>query len=180
LNSSRVFRGAIIDGGQELRRIEDGTSQTIMITEVRTRDREEDQRGAWAVAYPGGASIITLDHHSSNAGQSWLTVQLQGEMPYIPFTDEDHKRQANPPNNGPGAWNQDQLNVCTDSAGADIERMSCSQAHPDWATAAPRSLHPGGVNSAHVDGSVHWLADEVDVVLLSIMICVNDGQTVVQ
>ena len=150
-----------------------------MLTEVRTRDVDDDQRGAWSLAWGGGASIITLDLHSSTVrtGQSWSS-DGQPNVPYIPLTDADHKSQANPPNNGPGVFNQDQLRICSDKAGADIERMSCGT--QTWDTAAPRSLHPGGVNSAHVDGSVHWLADEVDVVLLATMICINDGQVQAQ
>ncbi|QDT71252.1 DUF1559 family PulG-like putative transporter [Lacipirellula limnantheis] len=181
LNSSRVFSGAIVDGGQELRRISDGTSQTIMITEVRTRDLEDDQRGAWALAWGGGASIITLDLHSSTVpiGQSWSSAG-QPDVPYIPLTDAGHLSQANPPNNfGATVFNHDQLRICSDKAGADLERMPCDTV-ANWETAAPRSLHPGGVNSAHVDGSVHWLADDVDIALLAKMICVNDGLTVNQ
>jgi prepilin-type N-terminal cleavage/methylation domain-containing protein len=177
LNSSRVFSGAIIDGGQELRRIEDGTSQTIMITEVRTRDVEDDQRGAWSLAWGGGASIITLDLHSANLGinNSWTNSQL--DIPYIPGSTGEFISRANPPNQRPGAdvFNKDQLRICSDSAGADVERMPCDIKGESWATAAARSLHPGGVNTAHVDGSIHWLSDDVDIVLLASMICINDG-----
>ena len=182
LNSTPVFPGAITDGGIELRRVEDGTSGTIMITEVRTRDVEEDQRGAWAVAWGGGASLITLDLHSANLGidSSWFNNQAANAgITYIPGATATFTSRANPPNQRGGAdvFNADQLRLCPDSAGADIERMPCQTSGESWGTAAPRSLHPGGVNSAHVDGSIHWLSDDVDIVLLATMICINDGMT---
>ena len=176
LNSSRAFSGALIDGGQELRRITDGTSQTIMLTEVRTRAEPLDQRGVWALAW-GGSSVISLDLHSENRGpdSSWyLTGKL--DLPYIPGTSGNMPNRANPPNNGLGAFNRDQLRTCPDSAGADLDRMPCFT-NDTWGS-APRSLHPGGVNSAHVDGSVHWLRDEIDVPTLGAMICINDGLTI--
>jgi prepilin-type N-terminal cleavage/methylation domain-containing protein len=182
LNAAPVFPGAITDGGVELRRIEDGTSQTIMISEVRTRDLEDDQRGAWALAWGGGASIITLDLHSANLAidQSWYSKQRDfPNITYIPGTTIAFTSRANPPNQrgGVDVFNADQLRICSDSAGADIERMPCKTEGESWATASPRSLHPGGVNSAHVDGSVHWLSDDIDVPLLAMMICINDGMT---
>ena len=182
LNSSRAFSGAIMDGGQELRRIEDGTANTIMITEVRTRDVNDDQRGAWSLAWGGGASIITLDLHSANLGINNSWNQTQANVPYIPGSTIEFTSRANPPNQRGGAdvFNADQMRLCSDSAGADIERMPCQTTGEAWATAAPRSLHPGGVNTAHVDGSVHWLNDNIDVVTLATMICINDGMTVAQ
>jgi prepilin-type N-terminal cleavage/methylation domain-containing protein len=173
-NSTKMFMGAISDGGVELRRITDGTSQTIMITEVRTRDHLEDQRGVWALAWPG-ASAITLDLHSETLGpdSSWNNTG-QRDVPYVPGTTRDMPNRANPPNNGIAAFNRDQLRQCPDPSGADLDRMPCGTTI-DWGTAAPRSLHPGGVNAANADGSVRWLADDVNVPLLGAMICINDG-----
>src|SRR5690606_15766314 len=48
--------------GQEMRRIVDGVSQTLALAEVRTRDHEFDQRGAWALPW-AGASLLSLDAH---------------------------------------------------------------------------------------------------------------------
>jgi prepilin-type N-terminal cleavage/methylation domain-containing protein/prepilin-type processing-associated H-X9-DG protein len=179
LNSSKVFSGAMIEGPQELRRVTDGTSSTIMITEVRTREHPEDQRGAWALAWPG-ASVMGFDLHSQTiAPSSWLTHRNGGggEVPYVPASTGEYPNQANPPNNGLAAWNRDQLRKCPDNFEADLDRMPCSSLNEAWGTVAPRSLHPGGVNTAHVDGSVHWLADEISVPTMGAMICINDGLT---
>jgi prepilin-type N-terminal cleavage/methylation domain-containing protein/prepilin-type processing-associated H-X9-DG protein len=174
LNSSRVFSGALMDGGQELKRVTDGTSQTIVVTEVRTRDVFEDQRGAWALAWTA-ASILGLDLHSENTSLSWM-ADGEHDIPYIPgySAAKDYPKKANPPNNGLAAWNRDQLRKCPDSSGADIELMPCD-VNESWGTAAPRSLHPSGVNCAYLDGSVHWLTDDIDVTLLGALVCVNDG-----
>ncbi|BBO30714.1 DUF1559 domain-containing protein [Lacipirellula parvula] len=174
MNSAHVFPGTINTVGNELRQVSDGTSQTIMITEVRTRDVPEDQRGAWALAWPG-SSCIALDLHSGPLGTSW-TASGRPDVPYIPSTKQQDLDYSNPPNSfGGGVYSADKLRKCPDSAGADIERMSCDSANESWGSAAPRSLHPGGVNSAHVDGSVHWLSNDVNVTLLGAMICINDG-----
>jgi prepilin-type N-terminal cleavage/methylation domain-containing protein/prepilin-type processing-associated H-X9-DG protein len=176
MNASKVFSGAMIEGPQELRRITDGTSSTIMLTEIRTREHPEDQRGAWALAW-GATSVMGFDLHSESvaAGQSWLSVG-KPDVPYIPGATNDRPNQAQPPNNGLAAWNRDQLRKCPDTAAADLERMPCAT-NDSWGSAAPRSLHPGGVNIAHVDGSIDWLDDDVNVTLMGAMICINDGQT---
>jgi hypothetical protein len=45
-----------------------------------------------------------------------------------------------------------------------------------WISAAPRSLHLGGVNATHVDGSIVWLDNGIDWFLMARMISINDGQ----
>jgi prepilin-type N-terminal cleavage/methylation domain-containing protein/prepilin-type processing-associated H-X9-DG protein len=178
LNSSKVFSGAMIEGPQELRRVTDGTTSTIMITEVRTREHPEDQRGAWALAW-AGSSVIGLDLHCETLGanSSWL-ASGKPDIPYVPGRSGAMPNNANPPNNyGVNIFNADQLRKCPDSAEADIERMPCD-VQESWGTSAPRSLHPGGVNYARLDGSVSWLTDDINVPTLGAMVCINDGLTV--
>jgi prepilin-type processing-associated H-X9-DG protein len=97
-------------------------------------------------------------------------------VPYVPGVTGERPNQAQPPNNGLAAWNRDQLRKCPDPAGADLDRMPCAT-NDSWGSAAPRSLHAGGVNIAHLDGSVDWLDDDVNVTFMGAMICINDGQT---
>jgi len=181
MNSAHVFPGAINTTGNELRRVSDGTSETIMITEVRTRDEPLDQRGVWSLAWPG-SSAIALDLHSDSVrtGQSWLS-DGKADVTYIPSVNPAVTAQANPPNSYGGAqYTDDKLRVCPDPAGADIDRMPCDSTYESWGSAAPRSLHPSGVNSARADGSVHWLSNDVNITLLGAMICINDGVVVPQ
>jgi len=181
MNSAHVFSGAINTVGNELRRVTDGTSQTIMITEVRTRDEPLDQRGVWALAWPA-SSAIALDLHSDTVptGQSWQSDGGKATS-YIPSANAALTAQANPPNSYGGAqYSDDKLRKCPDPAGADIERMPCDSTYESWGSAAPRSLHPGGVNSARVDGSVHWLSNDVNITSLGAMICINDSAVVAE
>ena len=46
--------------GQRLRRIKDGLSKTVMLSEVRTSSDPRDQRGAWALPW-AGSSLLALD-----------------------------------------------------------------------------------------------------------------------
>ncbi len=60
--------------------------------------------------------------------------------------------------------------------------MPCRQApfNPGLAgylSAAPRSLHPGGVNAAFVDGHVTFLVDQIDDFYMAYAVSVDDGQT---
>lgn len=169
-----LARGAMIHVPQSLSQITDGTSNTLMLTEVRTRDELRDQRGAWAVGWVG-ASILAVDMHCSN-------VRIcQTSNPPEWFPDPDYSHLALTPNAGVSATiPRDDLYECDTnmSAAADIEGMPC------WTrgdtTASPRSLHMGGVNSARVDGSVQWVADEIEPVALATLVCINDGLTPVE
>src|SRR5688572_7102784 len=58
-----VFPGAMINEPQSIAKISDGTTQTLLLAEVRTRDHEMDPRGAWAAALAGG-SVLGFDMHS--------------------------------------------------------------------------------------------------------------------
>ena len=71
----RCFPGAMINEPQPLKRITDGISKTLMLSEVRTRDDENDERGAWAIGI-NGSSILGFDMHSTTA-----TPKLPGRLP---------------------------------------------------------------------------------------------------
>ena len=74
--------------------------------------------------------------------------------------------------NGPNCTqlNADDIRSCTDVAAAvggqsvlSQYNMPCSSSNsPDWQQ-TPRSLHPGGVNVAFCDGSVHFINDLVEL-----------------
>ncbi len=169
---SRTFSGALINHGQPMSRITDGTSHTVMLTEVRTRDQPTDERGAWALAWTG-ASVLGLDLHSSTLPSEGcqITTTPPATTKYVP--NPALVDGANPPNNPPGRLNADQLRACPERASADLENMPCGT--HQWFTAAPRSLHVNGVFAANVDGSIRWLPDEIDVLLLGQLVCINDG-----
>jgi hypothetical protein len=168
INAMRVFPGAMINEVQPLSRFTDGTSKTLMLTEVRTRDVAGDPRGVWSAAFSGG-SIISFDMHDDRFPLGGGTVR---NSPYNPFENKDI--DAFTPNSRP-TGNSDRLRECPDPAGADLELMPCSVDNNTWTGAAPRSLHVGGVNAVLADGSGMWLANEIDKFLMARMICINDG-----
>ncbi len=168
----RVFPGALINEGQSLSKIVDGTSHTLMLTEVRTRANEPDSRGAWAGGFTGG-SILAYDMHNN------ITLTLASDHrnspPYIPtaYPGVD----SLPPNVGAKWSNEDYIRGCdTDTGAAGVEGMPCYPQNAGRSAAAPRSNHVGGVNATHVDGSVLFIANDIDLFLMARMISITDGQ----
>jgi prepilin-type processing-associated H-X9-DG protein len=181
INSMRVYPGALINELQPMGRVTDGTTKTIMLAEVRTRDDEMDPRGVWAAAWAGG-SLLAFDMHSDTSpatGQALIAgANFKRNTPYIPILYPGV--DCLPPNSSSSSSNQDYIRECRGSSGALFDEMPCTQATSSRYTAAPRSLHPGGVNAAHVDGSVLWLVDEVDWYILARLVCINDGQAQIE
>jgi hypothetical protein len=146
-----------------------------MIAEIRTRDNESDERGAWPLAW-NGASIISYDMHSSTPdGTNIMITPSVRNSPYIPKPNT--QADPLPPNSSVNANNDDKLRECPDQAQADLELMPCNTPpNATFIVAGPRSLHNGGVNAANVDGSVIWLANDIDQYLMARMVSINDGQ----
>jgi type II secretory pathway pseudopilin PulG len=159
--------------GQRIQRVKDGLSRTISITEVRTMATDTDLRGAWAVPW-GGASVLALhiDHDFRFGG----TPQNQsGIRSYVP--DAHFASWAHAPNS---QTVRDFLYTCNFFEAA-RQRMPCRRlAAGDywWATGGPRSLHPGGVVIAALDGHVGFMTDDIDTFqILSRLISTNDGHS---
>ena len=177
ITSSVVWPGALIQEPQPLSKVTDGTSNTLMIAEVRTRDDPLDERGAWALAWPG-ASLLGADMHGTGVGTGNVGDQIgASDTPYIPnplLVDG-----SLPPN---GTTYQDDVRECAGGSqtdiGSDLDGMPCNNAGSH--TAAPRSLHASGVNAANVDGSVRFLQDDIDPLVYGLLICINDGQNVTE
>lgn len=171
----RIFRGALSNEPRPLRQVTDGTSNTLLLSEVRTRPVLLDQRGAWALGWVG-ASLLAADVHSSEGGNSacgtGATRQTPADVPFFPCLLGGFP--ANMPNLGINERGQaDDMRECTEEAEADSIGMPC---RPDVNTSAsPRSLHPGGVNAANIDGSVAWINDEIDFAVFGTRICIDDG-----
>ena len=176
---NNYFRGAIVNKGQGLRRVSDGTSHTLMLAEIRTRDEPTDQRGAWAIAWTG-ASLLGLDRHSVKPGLNSAANDdrlQEGKLTiYEPIPGELAESNAQPPNVNNGS-NWDFPRQCVDATEAALIGMPCKAGDGtlNSYSAAPRSLHPGGVFGANVDGSVRWIEDSVNGVALAYSVCIDDG-----
>jgi len=165
------FPGALGGNGQRLARVSDGTSQTLLISEVRTRPHENDQRGAWALGWVA-SSLLAFDMHQKMVLDECGVKELPA--PYR-HTDGSLGVTQRPNNLGP---NFDVLYTCPDEAGAQIDGMPCGEwggRDGGYLSAAPRSLHPGGVNSVFLDGHVEFMVDEIDEVVMVYQVSVNDG-----
>lgn len=153
------------------RNVTDGTSNTVMLSEVRTRTQTTDQRGAWALPWTG-SSQLSFDMHD-------VTNTFTGmDVGYQPWTAS--VGQTQPPNNQKTS-NLDMLYVCPDPADSQLKRMPCNTFGPganNYLSAAPRSLHPGCVNVAYADGHVSILTDNIDETLMARLISIEDGGSV--
>lgn len=168
-----LYPGAFIATGQKLSRVTDGTSKTVVFSEIRTLDHLQDERGAWALPW-NGASLLSLDMH--NAATAFLTQ-------YIPSLG--YAFQAQLPNTiGPNA---DVLTRCPDDGliEAQMEGMPCLQwggklgyggNSDSYISAAPRSRHVGGVNVAFLDGRVDFLSNDVDPFAMALMVDIRDDE----
>jgi hypothetical protein len=144
--------------GQKLSRVKDGTTNTLAVAEVRTLDRAWDTRGAWSLPYPG-ASLIALD---------WHPVGNQVRAPYRP--NPTYASGVQLPND---QVLKDQLIICREPTYSTQQKMPCQTI--SFVSAAPRSLHIGGVNAVALDGHAGFIADEIDSFIFAYLISVNDG-----
>jgi prepilin-type N-terminal cleavage/methylation domain-containing protein len=166
----RDTRGAFAHFGQPLQRVIDGTSNTLAIAEVRTRDHDHDQRGAWALPW-SGATLLSFDAHPA-----WYPLSsaehADGASDGFDF-GESSRGFTQPPN----SRQPDVLYECPDLAGEQLDRMPCTN-NPGYTSAAPRSNHPQGVVAARLDGSVQFLPDSIDDAVMAYLIAINDEHSV--
>ncbi len=172
-----LWPGALIATGQNLRKVTDGTTNTIAFSEVRTLDNELDERGAWAVPW-AGSSVLSVDmHHLCPDGRKY------------PFCLYEDTYRADPASVGqtqlPNSRGivKDTLFFCKDEQQlqSDLQRMPClgwnrQVGSKGYYSASPRSLHPGGVNAAYLDGHIQFVGDDVDDFVFAYAVSINDGQ----
>ncbi|MEQ8850130.1 DUF1559 domain-containing protein [Botrimarina sp.] len=186
----RWFRGAIGEEPRRLAQISDGVSKTLMIAEVRTLEDQNDVRGAWALSL-AGATLLAADMHRQNPDNPNATqtfaCQPSADQPqtkrfneaYSPKLQSSDPSSVNTPNQaGDNRVGWDWIRNCVADV-AEAEGMPCTGTQTSG-YAAPRSLHPGGVNAARCDGSVEFLADDIDVFLYSRLISIDDEQGLVE
>jgi len=163
-NFQQIHPGALIADGQPLSRISDGASNTLVFSELRTRDHPQDERGVWALPW-NGASLLAFDMHHDP-----LHAFDSSFVPYALFANQTQR----PNTLGP---NSDMLQICPDLQGTQLEGMPCLNANGKrWLSAPPRSLHLGGVNAAYLDGRIRFLVNEVDEYVMAYLISIRDGQ----
>jgi prepilin-type N-terminal cleavage/methylation domain-containing protein/prepilin-type processing-associated H-X9-DG protein len=166
---SWYFSGAIWLYGRRLDQIVDGTSSTLALAEIRTRDHLADQRGAWALPWCG-STLLSFDFHPESDTQ--LNDQNRPPAGYKP------NKQSLGLTQYPNGRNPDMLYECPDSASAQFEKLPCSSQWHGYISAAARSQHSGGANAVFLDGHATFLPNEVDEYAMLWMVSSNDGEII--
>ena len=154
------FRGGVmqINWGAKLVEITDGTSNTIMVNEVRTGLNDQDRRGVWAMGLAGSSLTGAVGFGDTAA-------------PNVRNEYSDDIEDCNAVRTAMGVGN----------SGLGKLAMGCSNDNlpTNWANwqADARSRHTGGVNSCLADGSVRFIRDTVDPTSFHWASCRNDGQS---
>jgi prepilin-type N-terminal cleavage/methylation domain-containing protein/prepilin-type processing-associated H-X9-DG protein len=175
-----VFPGALVANGQRIGQIKGGVSDTMLLSEVRTLDHVHDQRGAWALPL-AGASLLAFDMHPvewpyDESGVTAPPSDLRNRATYVANPASIGKTQR-PNGQGP---NKDTLEECSlVSDQATLEAMPCNPRDRapgvnGYMSAAPRSLHPGGVNVSYLDGHVSFLDVNVDEMVMAYAVSATD------
>lgn len=153
----------------QLRDLRDGTQATLVAAEVLGGREDWDARGAWAVGW-NAASVLAYDMHA-----------YPDRPPFRHFWLSLGHTQR--PNLKDPSVNVDILYACPDEGtSAATVGMPCGEWKEDdvwrYLSSAPRSTHPGGVQSLWADGRVQFLDDGIDEVTLAYLIAIDDGRPV--
>lgn len=150
--------------------LRDGAGTTLVASEVLGGPEEWDARGAWAVGW-NGASVLAFDMHP-----------YPDAPPFRHFPMSLGHTQR--PNTRDPSVNVDVLYACpeADQASMATRGMPCAEWEEDdiwrYLSSAPRSTHPGGVQTLWADGRVDFLDDAIDEVALAYLIAIDDGRPV--
>ena len=188
-----VYPASFIVGGLPLRRIRDGLTATLGITEVRSHVDSSDERGAWALGW-NGASLLALDvhHDRTQAGSFTAEFVINGsllnriQMPnYVDpnsfSSDSTQQLIGDTTVRCPPLRSDRWMTLVRDGMpchpwlGLTAPVTSGSVGLGGYQSAAPRSLHPGGVNGAYLDGRVTFVADNIDPAVLAVAVDIRDG-----
>jgi prepilin-type N-terminal cleavage/methylation domain-containing protein/prepilin-type processing-associated H-X9-DG protein len=152
------FQATKIGNGIRLTDITDGTSNTVIVNELRAGISPLDPRGTWAIGQPGSSA--------TNAGRSY---------------------NPTPNNNLEGGAVGDEMQNCykffTQAGLGNVQRFGCFPSNlydagdlPDQMNSAmARSMHIGGVNACFGDGSVRFISNSVDQFTWCILQSKDDG-----
>lgn len=136
---SDLYCRGVMGPGKTMRisEIADGTSNTILIAELRTGAAPTDCRGTWALGGAGPSAIAGCGYIGNARG------------PNAPGEKSD------------GIYGCDNITSVIDASQLLDMKMSCYEANNVQATS--RSAHSGGVQTAFCDGSVHFISDAISV-----------------
>jgi prepilin-type processing-associated H-X9-DG protein len=122
--------------------------------------------------------MLAFDMHS-NLTSVDVNAESKPRSPYSPYSYQG----TNPglvPNTSQTWQNTDYIRDCPFQNTAGVDGTPCTKQTPSRQAAAPRSLHTGGVNASHVDGSVIFINDDIEMHLMARMVCGYDGQGLIE
>jgi hypothetical protein len=116
--------------------IVDGTSNVMLVGEVRAGITDKDRRGVWAMGAAGASGLFWHGFEGDDNGPNF----------FMPSSPDD-----------------DDIEGCNqiDNALKMTERMTCCGSCPSWQATA-RSVHEGGVFCTFGDGSVHFISNTIN------------------
>jgi prepilin-type processing-associated H-X9-DG protein len=121
--------------GAKLKGITDGTSNTLMLGEVRAGITARDRRGTWALGQAGASVLFWFGQTGDDNGPNVCSPLADDTAGLTTADDGLMMQECMPDYTGDDAQNQ----------------------------ATVRSTHGGGVNVGLVDGSAHFISDQVDI-----------------
>jgi prepilin-type processing-associated H-X9-DG protein len=145
--------------GAKFTEVTDGTSNTIMVAELRAGKMPLDPRGVWAIGLPS-SSIVNAGRDNTNPTPNNRLGDASSAGKYA-FGDE--------------------LEYCTSKYAnptqGSVDGMGC-YGNTLMTSAQSRSPHVGGVNICMGDGSVRFLQETVDQVTWCNLISKADGNVI--
>jgi prepilin-type N-terminal cleavage/methylation domain-containing protein/prepilin-type processing-associated H-X9-DG protein len=155
LSKGPIFYFSTTGYGSRLAEIKDGTSNTIMVNEVRAGVSPLDPRGTWALGHPG-CSL-------TEAGRNY------NPTPNNTLDSPDGQTYGDELQNCYKFWYY--------GLGAQ-QGMGCfpNTSGDQMNSAMARSMHNAGVNAAFADGSVHFVKNTIDQFTWCVLQSKNDGQ----
>jgi len=129
-----------------------GTSNFVLVDEIRAGIGGVDPRGAWALGFAGASATARHGHATPREDASGPNNQFPSADDFIGCTELHSKLGSETVQN---------------------LKMPCHQPNggfPELNTqAAARSMHQGGVHVLMADGSAHFIVDQVDLTIWYLM-----------
>jgi prepilin-type N-terminal cleavage/methylation domain-containing protein len=116
--------------------IKDGTSNVMLVGEVRAGITDKDRRGVWAMGAAGASGLFWHGFEGDDNGPN----------AFVPTSPDDDDIEG--------------CNLIPDALKMS-EKMTCCGGCPSW-QATMRSVHQGGAYCCFGDGSVHFISNNIN------------------
>lgn len=133
--------------GVSVRKVRDGMSKTILVSEILNDRQSSDIRGAWTSGAPGASAYTGYNPPNAQFGSTYTTYLWEGGAMKTKLE---------------GIVGGDRIAGC--SKACEDPSLKCrlaGQNGDEWAAA--RSKHVGGVVAAYGDAQIRFISDEIDL-----------------